>query len=131
MSKVFLEVWQLDSAVSVTIATEGDIGYRISGPEIIGRSKRLSRSEVDKRDLKEIVTLINSTSSKKDIKFKICHPGTNRYKTFNTFAEAMGLFERFNVPIKVVDGVAESFDSSYNRVHSSYKRNRQWFKAKS
>jgi hypothetical protein len=119
MSKVFLEVWQLDKDITVVILDKDGNGYRISGSELLGNRKRLIRVELNKRDKQEIMDIIKP---KKDIKFIINHPGSGVPKTFNTFKEAMGLFEGFNVPRKVVNGVEEGFKKACNRVHRYYKK---------
>jgi hypothetical protein len=50
--------------------------------------------------------------------WEIPHPGTGEAVRCVTFAEAMEKwFEGFNIPILVVDGTKEDFETSCARVH--------------
>lgn len=72
------------------------------------------------------VNLIASDTSEQEVKWLIRHPGRDYRIECASFDEAMDRwFEGFNVPMKIVNGVPESFEDSYRRVKDYFKsRNR-------
>ena len=68
------------------------------------------------------VNLIASDTPEQEVKWLIRHPGRAYRIECASFDEAMDeWFEGFNVPMKIVNGVPESFEDSYRRVKDYFK----------
>lgn len=122
MSKSFLGVWQEDyKKPTVTFTTVEGTEYVLSGPPRKETSNRLVRLFLNKEEEKSLLKLFPNPDLNKDIKFRIATPNLDGHRYYKTFEEAMDLFEGYNPPVKIVDGVEEPFKDACNRVRKYYK----------